>query len=109
MTQDQWKISLVGHRAVVTNPGGIDITTTGGLSQAVATALQAGAVEMIVDTTRVGHCSQSGTAALLRARRHAEAAGAALRVVAGPALRQAMAWTDPVTRALLTEISTSRR
>jgi anti-anti-sigma regulatory factor len=99
--QNQWKLSQAGQRAVITVPGGFDITSASGLSQAVATALEAGAAEVIVDTTGARRCSLTGIAALARARRRAEAAGSVLRIVAGPAVRQAMTSTGPVTRTLL--------
>lgn len=101
MAQDRWEISQEGGRAVITVPGGLDIASSDRLGQAVAAALHADAAEVIVDTSRAARCGLGGIAALVSARRSAEAAGAALSVVAGPAVRQTMNFTGPVTRGLL--------
>jgi anti-sigma B factor antagonist len=94
MTPAQWQVSRSGGRAVITVPGDLDITSTGGIGQAVAAALRAGATEVVVDTTRARYCGGSGITALARAQRRAAAAGARLLVTASPAVLAAMTLTD---------------
>ena len=62
--------------------GDLDITAAQPLDSAVAEALAGGARELLIDLTPTTFVDSTGLAHLLAARRRADAAGVALRVLA---------------------------
>ena len=69
-----------GTRVAVS--GDLDITAAESLDAAVAEALAGGARQLLIDLTPTTFVDSTGLAHLLAARREADAAGVALRVLA---------------------------
>jgi anti-anti-sigma factor len=101
MVEGSWQVRQTGQRAVIRVPGDLDITTLGGLGQALGVSLQAGAAEVIVDASHVSYCSSSGITALVRASRQAAAAGVRMQVAPSEVVRQMI---DLTATAQLLEI-----
>jgi anti-anti-sigma factor len=74
---------------VVTATGEVDLTNAGDLRDALLSALNAGALGLVVDMTATTFLDSAGVTALVRASRRAAATEAALRlaVTAAPVLR----------------------
>jgi anti-anti-sigma factor len=74
---------------VVTATGEIDLTNAESLRDALLSALNAGALGLVVDMTATTFLDSAGVTALVRASRRASATEAALRlaVIAAPVLR----------------------
>jgi anti-anti-sigma factor len=76
-----------GQVAVVTVAGEVDITNADGLRDALLSALNAGAADLIADMTQVTFLDSAGVTALVRAARRATATDATLRLaVRAPAV-----------------------
>ena len=76
-----------GRTAVVTAAGEIDLTNAGSLRDALLSALNAGALGLVVDLTATTFLDSAGVAALVRAWRRAGAMEATVRLaVSSPAV-----------------------
>jgi stage II sporulation protein AA (anti-sigma F factor antagonist) len=72
---------------VISAAGEIDLNNAGSLRDALLSALNAGAIGLVVDLTAATFLDSAGVNALVRASRRAAATGATLRLaVAAPAL-----------------------
>jgi anti-anti-sigma factor len=74
-----------GRTAVVTAAGEIDLTNAGSLRDALLSALNAGALGLVVDLTAATFLDSAGVAALVRAWRRAGAMEATVRVAVSSA------------------------
>ncbi len=76
-----------GRTAVVRLPAEIDLTIADALRDALLSALNQGALGLIVDMTATTFCDSAGITALVRAARRAAATGATMRLaVIAPAV-----------------------
>lgn len=87
VSDDRFAVTWSGRTAVVTAAGEIDLTNADGLRDALLSALNAGALGLVVDLTAATFLDSAGVSALVRASRRAAATEASLRLaVTGPAV-----------------------
>ena len=89
MSEERFPAVWSGRTAVVTAAGEVDLTNAESLRDALLSALNAGALGLVVDMTATTFLDSAGVTALARASRRATATGATLRLVvtAAPVLR----------------------
>lgn len=82
-------MSWSGRTAVVTAAGEVDLTNADGFRDVLLSALNAGALGLVVDMTGLTFIDSAGVTALVRAARRAAASDATVRlaVTATPVLR----------------------
>ncbi len=87
MSEERFPVVWSGRTAVVTASGEIDITNAESLRDALLTALNAGALGLVVDMAATTFIDSAGVTALVRASRRASATDATLRLaVTAPAV-----------------------
>jgi anti-anti-sigma factor len=89
VSEDRFPVTWSGRTAVVAAPGEIDLTNAEGLRDALLSALNSGALGLVVDMTATTFIDSAGVTALVRASRRASATEATVRlaVTAAPVLR----------------------
>jgi len=89
VSDERFPVAWSGRTAVVTAAGEIDLTNAEGLRDALLSALNAGALGLVVDMTATTFLDSAGITALVRAARRASASDATVRlaVTASPVLR----------------------
>lgn len=89
MSEEHFPAAWSGRIAVISAAGEIDLTNAGSLRDGLLSALNAGALGLVVDLTAATFLDSAGVNALVRASRRASATGATLRlaVSAPPLLR----------------------
>jgi len=89
VSEDRFPATWSGRTAVVTAAGDVDLTNAESLRDALLSALNAGALGLVVDLTATTFLDSAGVTALVRASRRSAATEATLRiaVTAGPVLR----------------------
>lgn len=80
VSDERFPATWSGSTAVVTVAGEIDLTNAEGLSDALLSALNAGALGLVVDMTAVTFLDSAGVSALVRASRRAVASEATFRL-----------------------------
>src|ERR1700689_2388082 len=80
VSDDRFAVTWSGRTAVVTAAGEIDLTNAEGLRDALLSALNAGALGLVVDMTTTTFLDSAGVTALVRASRRAAASDATLRL-----------------------------
>lgn len=80
MSADSFPTAWSGRTAVITAAGEIDLTNAQGLRDALLSALNAGALGLVVDLTAATFLDSAGVTALVRAARRATATEATLRL-----------------------------
>jgi anti-anti-sigma factor len=87
VSADRFPTVWSGRTAVVTAAGEIDLTNAEGLRDSLLSALNAGALGLVVDLTAATFLDSAGVTALVRASRRAGATEATLRLaVTSPAV-----------------------
>jgi stage II sporulation protein AA (anti-sigma F factor antagonist) len=87
VSEERFSATWSGRTAVVTATGEIDLTNAEGLRDALLSALNAGALGLVVDMTATTFIDSAGVTALVRASRRATATEATVRLaVAAPAV-----------------------
>jgi anti-sigma B factor antagonist len=87
VSEERFPVVWSGRTAVVTASGEIDITNAESLRDALLTALNAGALGLVVDMAATTFIDSAGVTALVRASRRASATDATLRLaVTAPAV-----------------------
>jgi anti-sigma B factor antagonist len=87
VSEERFPTTRSGRTAVVTAAGEIDLTNAEGLRDALLSALNAGALGLVVDLTATTFLDSAGVAALVRASRRAAATEATVRLaVTAPAV-----------------------
>jgi anti-sigma B factor antagonist len=89
VSDERFPAAWSGRAAVVTATGEVDLTNAEGFRDAMLSALNAGALGLVVDMTMTTFLDSSGVTALVRATRRAAASDATVRlaVTAPPVLR----------------------
>jgi len=89
VSDERFPATWSGRTAVVTAAGEIDLTNAEGLRDALLSALNAGALGLVVDMTATTFLDSAGVTAVVRASRRAAASEATVRLVvtATPVLR----------------------
>jgi anti-anti-sigma factor len=89
VSDERFPVAWSGRTAVVTAAGEIDLTNAESLRDALLSALNAGALGLVVDMTTATFLDSAGVTALVRASRRAAAGEASIRlaVTAQPVLR----------------------
>jgi anti-anti-sigma factor len=89
VSEERFPATWSGRTAVVTTAGEIDLTNAEGLRDTLLSALNSGALGLVVDLTATTFLDSAGVTALVRASRRAAATEATLRlaVTAAPVLR----------------------
>jgi anti-sigma B factor antagonist len=89
VSEDRFPVTWSGRTAVVTAAGEVDLTNAEGLRDALLSALNSGALGLVVDLTATTFIDSAGVTALVRASRRASATEASVRlaVTATPVLR----------------------
>jgi anti-sigma B factor antagonist len=87
VSEDRFSATWSGRTAVVTAAGEIDITNAESLRDALLSALNAGALGLVVNMTATTFLDSAGITALVRASRRAAATEATVRLaVTAPAV-----------------------
>ena len=87
MSEERFSATWSGRTAVVTATGEIDLTNAEGLRDALLSALNEGALGLVVDMTATTFIDSAGVTALVRASRRAAATEATVRLaVIAPAV-----------------------
>jgi anti-anti-sigma factor len=87
VSEERFSATWSGRTAVVTATGEIDLTNAEGLRDALLSALNAGALGLVVDMTATTFIDSAGVTALVRASRRATATEATVRLaVIAPAV-----------------------
>jgi anti-anti-sigma factor len=87
VSEERFSATWSGRTAVVTATGEVDITNAEGLRDALLSALNAGALGLVVDMTATTFIDSAGVTALVRASRRATATEATVRLaVIAPAV-----------------------
>jgi anti-sigma B factor antagonist len=87
MSEERFSATWSGQTAVVAAAGEIDLTNAEGLRDALLSALDAGALGLVVDLTETTFLDSAGVTALARASRRAAASEATVRLaVTAPAV-----------------------
>ena len=87
MSEERFPATWSGRTAVVTAAGEIDLTNAEILRDTLLSALNAGALGLVVDMTTTTFIDSAGVTALVRASRRAAATGATVRLaVTAPAV-----------------------
>jgi anti-anti-sigma factor len=89
--EERFPVRWAGRTAIVAAPGEVDLTVAGPLRDALLSALNAGALGLVVDLTGTTFIDSAGVTALVRASRRASASEATVRLAVT---------TAPVTRVL---------
>jgi anti-sigma B factor antagonist len=89
VSDERFPATWSGRAAVVTATGEVDLTNAEGFRDAMLSALNAGALGLVVDLTMTTFLDSAGVTALVRATRRAAASDATVRlaVTAPPVLR----------------------
>jgi anti-sigma B factor antagonist len=89
VSEERFPAVWSGQTAVVTAAGEVDLTNAEGLRDVLLTALNAGALGLVVDMTATTFLDSAGVTALVRASRRATATEATVRlaVTGAPVLR----------------------
>jgi anti-sigma B factor antagonist len=89
VSEDRFPVTWSGRTAVVAALGEVDLTNAEGLRDALLSALNSGALGLVVDMTATTFIDSAGVTALVRASRRASATEASVRlaVTATPVLR----------------------
>jgi anti-sigma B factor antagonist len=89
VSEERFPVTWSGPTAVVTTAGEIDLTNAESLRDALLSALNAGALGLVVDMTATTFLDSAGVTAVVRASRRAAATEATVRlaVTAPPVLR----------------------
>jgi anti-sigma B factor antagonist len=89
VSDERFPAAWSGRAAVVTATGEVDLTNAEGFRDAMLSALNAGALGLVVDMTMTTFLDSAGVTALVRATRRAAASDATVRlaVTAAPVLR----------------------
>jgi anti-sigma B factor antagonist len=89
VSEDRFPATWSGRTVVVTAAGEVDLTNAESLRDALLSALNAGALGLVVDMTATTFLDSAGVTALVRASRRSAATEATLRlaVTAAPVLR----------------------
>jgi anti-sigma B factor antagonist len=89
VSDERFPAAWSGRAAVVTATGEVDLTNAEGFRDAMLSALNAGALGLVVDLTMTTFLDSAGVTALVRATRRAAASDATVRlaVTAPPVLR----------------------
>lgn len=82
VSEERFPVSWDGRTAVVRLPAEIDLTNADGMREALLSALNKGAVGLVVDMTATTFCDSAGITALVRAYRRADATGATMLLAA---------------------------
>ncbi|MGH3210074.1 MAG: STAS domain-containing protein [Trebonia sp.] len=91
MPEDRFPTTWSGRTALVTAAGEIDLTNAESLRDALLTALNTGALGLVVDLTATTFLDSAGVNALVRASRRAAGTEATLRLaVTAPAVRRVL-------------------
>jgi anti-sigma B factor antagonist len=80
VSEERFSATWSGQTALVTAAGEIDLTNAEGLRDALLSALNAGALGLVVDLTETTFLDSAGVTALVRASRRAAAGGATMRL-----------------------------
>lgn len=80
MSEERFPARWYGQTAVVTGAGEIDLTNADGLRDALLSALNAGALGLVVDLTATTFLDSAGVTALVRTSRRAVASEATMRL-----------------------------
>src|ERR1700761_2255138 len=87
VSEEHFPATRSGRTTVVTAAGEIDLTNAEGLRDALLSALNAGALGLVVDMTATTFIDSAGVTALVRASRRARDSGATVRLaVAAPSI-----------------------
>jgi stage II sporulation protein AA (anti-sigma F factor antagonist) len=87
VSNERFPATWSGRTAVITVAGEIDLTNAERLRDALLSALNAGALGLVVDLTATTFLDSAGITALVRASRRADATGATVRLaVTAPAV-----------------------
>jgi anti-sigma B factor antagonist len=87
VSEERFSATWSGQTALVTAAGEIDLTNAEGLRDALLSALNAGALGLVVDLTETTFLDSAGVTALVRASRRATAGEATMRLaVTAPAV-----------------------
>ena len=87
MSEERFPVTWSGRTAVVTAAGEIDLTNAESLRDSLLSALNAGALGLVVDLTATTFLDSAGVTALVRASRRTQASEATLRLaVTAPAV-----------------------
>jgi anti-sigma B factor antagonist len=87
VSEERFSATWSGRTAVVTATGEIDLTNAEGLRDALLSALNAGALGLVVDMTATTFIDSAGVTALVRASRRSTATEATVRLaVIAPAV-----------------------
>jgi anti-sigma B factor antagonist len=87
VSEERFSATWSGQTALVTAAGEIDLTNAEGLRDALLSALNAGALGLVVDLTETTFIDSAGVTALVRASRRAAAGEATMRLaVTAPAV-----------------------
>jgi anti-sigma B factor antagonist len=87
VSDERFPAAWSGRTAVVTGAGEIDLTNAEGFRDALLSALNAGALGLVVDMTATTFLDSAGVTALVRASRRAAASEATVRLaVTAPAV-----------------------
>lgn len=89
VSDERFPVTWSGRTAVVTATGEIDLTNAEGFRDALLSALNAGALGLVVDMTTTTFLDSAGVTALVRAARRSAASEATIRlaVATAPVLR----------------------
>ena len=80
MSEERFPVTWSGRTAVVTAAGEIDLTNAESLRDSLLSALNAGALGLVVDLTATTFLDSAGVTALVRASRRTQASEATLRL-----------------------------
>jgi stage II sporulation protein AA (anti-sigma F factor antagonist) len=80
VSEERFPVTWSGRTAVVTASGEVDLTNAEGLRDALLSALDAGALGLVVDMTTTTFLDSAGVTALARASRRSQASEATLRL-----------------------------
>lgn len=80
VSEERFPVTWSGRTAVVTAVGEVDLTNAEGLRDALLSALDAGALGLVVDLTATTFLDSAGVTALSRASRRGQASEATLRL-----------------------------
>jgi anti-anti-sigma factor len=80
VSEERFPVTWSGRTAVVTAAGEIDLTNAEGLRDTLLSALNSGALGLVVDMTATTFLDSAGVTALVRASRRAAATEATLRL-----------------------------
>jgi anti-sigma B factor antagonist len=80
VSEERFPVTWSGRTAVVTAAGEIDLTNAESLRDSLLSALNAGALGLVVDLTATTFLDSAGVTALVRASRRTQASEATLRL-----------------------------